>query len=419
MNKQTGLSILLIVLILGSIVGMSIGARPEIDTTYQDFEEDLNIPSEMYLGETEAIVSEMFSELIIASKTDVFEQTKIENDLIAIEGVKRSSIQFNKDTQEEIILIAKIVIDPLLQEEIIAEINNLEYLTSEPIEIYKQARVEINNTVNFRKGEDENKTIDYDFVDYIVDAVVNVNTLKKDKIQGQLQASFKGEFLEYVILYETTNLTSSPSLVFDEQEISIIEWNEKYRYSTNTSYLNENDENSIKESIPEIEKVTIVPDYTLVYQGLDINISQEDLNISEIEAIDSNLDETKISFIADYNLSNYEEIKEKLIENGFLEENKTKDFEKKYLLESSVEINDITEKITPLDLELENIEKEAILDVEKITLQEEEYSYSEKTYPVWLNYPEDVNKQTIVFNVQAYVTRQDIMFLMLDKKIEE
>ena len=419
MNKQTGLSILLIVLILGSIVGMSIGARPEIDTTYQDFEEDLNIPSEMYLGETEAIVSEMFSELIIASKTDVFEQTKIENDLIAIEGVKRSSIQFNKDTQEEIILIAKIVIDPLLQEEIIAEINNLEYLTSEPIEIYKQARVEINNTVNFRKGEDENKTIDYDFVDYIVDAVVNVNTLKKDKIQGQLQASFKGEFLEYVILYETTNLTSSPSLVFDEQEISIIEWNEKYRYSTNTSYLNENDENSIKESIPEIEKVTIVPDYTLVYQGLDINISQEDLNISEIEAIDYNLDETKISFIADYNLSNYEEIKEKLIENGFLEENKTKDFEKKYLLESSVEINDITEKITPLDLELENIEKEAILDVEKITLQEEEYSYSEKTYPVWLNYPEDVNKQTIVFNVQAYVTRQDIMFLMLDKKLEE
>lgn len=419
MNKQTGLSILLIVLILGSIVGMSIGARPEIDTTYQDFEEDLNIPSEMYLGETEAIVSEMFSELIIASKTDVFEQTKIENDLIAIEGVKRSSIQFNKDTQEEIILIAKIVIDPLLQEEIIAEINNLEYLTSEPIEIYKQARVEINNTVNFRKGEDENKTIDYDFVDYIVDAVVNVNTLKKDKIQGQLQASFKGEVLEYVILYETTNLTSSPSLVFDEQEISIIEWNEKYRYSTNTSYLNENDENSIKESIPEIEKVTIVPDYTLVYQGLDINISQEDLNISEIETIDSNLDETKISFIADYNLSNYEEIKEKLIENGFLEENKTKDFEKKYLLESSVEINDITEKITPLDLELKNIEKEAILDVEKITLQEEEYSYSEKTYPVWLNYPEDVNKQTIVFNVQAYVTRQDIMFLMLDKKIEE
>lgn len=419
MNKQTGLSILLVVLILGSIVGMSIGARPEIDTTYQDFEEDLNIPSEMYLGETEAIVSEMFSELIIASKTDVFEQTKIENDLIAIEGVKRSSIQFNKDTQEEIILIAKIVIDPLLQEEIIAEINNLEYLTSEPIEIYKQARVEINNTVNFRKGEDENKTIDYDFVDYIVDAVVNVNTLKKDKIQGQLQASFKGEVLEYVILYETTNLTSSPSLVFDEQEISIIEWNEKYRYSTNTSYLNENDENSIKESIPEIEKVTIVPDYTLVYQGLDINISQEDLNISEIEAIDSNLDETKISFIADYNLSNYEEIKEKLIENGFLEENKTKDFEKKYLLESSVEINDITEKITPLDLELENIEKEAILDVEKITLQEEEYSYSEKTYPVWLNYPEDVNKQTIVFNVQAYVTRQDIMFLMLDKKLEE
>ncbi|MDD4049540.1 MAG: hypothetical protein PHX47_00855 [Candidatus ainarchaeum sp.] len=419
MNKQTGLSILLIVLILGSIVGMSIGARPEIDTTYQDFEEDLNIPSEMYLGETEAIVSEMFSELIIASKTDVFEQTKIENDLIAIEGVKRSSIQFNKDTQEEIILIAKIVIDPLLQEEIIAEINNLEYLTSEPIEIYKQARVEINNTVNFRKGEDENKTIDYDFVDYIVDAVVNVNTLKKDKIQGQLQASFKGEVLEYVILYETTNLTSSPSLVFDEQEISIIEWNEKYRYSTNTNYLNENDENSIKESIPEIEKVTIVPDYTLVYQGLDINISQEDLNISEIEAIDYNLDETKISFIADYNLSNYEEIKEKLIENGFLEENKTKDFKKKYLLESSVEINDITEKITPLDLELENIEKEAILDVEKITLQEEEYSYSEKTYPVWLNYPEDVNKQTIVFNVQAYVTRQDIMFLMLDKKIEE
>ncbi len=419
MNKQTGLSILLVVLILGSIVGMSIGARPEIDTTYQDFEEDLNIPSEMYLGETEAIVSEMFSELIIASKTDVFEQTKIENDLIAIEGVKRSSIQFNKDTQEEIILIAKIVIDPLLQEEIIAEINNLEYLTSEPIEIYKQARVEINNTVNFRKGEDENKTIDYDFVDYIVDAVVNVNTLKKDKIQGQLQASFKGEVLEYVILYETTNLTSSPSLVFDEQEISIIEWNEKYRYSTNTSYLNENDENSIKGSIPEIEKVTIVPDYTLVYQGLDINISQEDLNISEIEAIDYNLDETKISFIADYNLSNYEEIKEKLIENGFLEENKTKDFKKKYLLESSVEINDITEKITPLDLELENIEKEAILDVEKITLQEEEYSYSEKTYPVWLNYPEDVNKQTIVFNVQAYVTRQDIMFLMLDKKLEE
>lgn len=419
MNKQTGLSILLIVLILGSIVGMSIGARPEIDNTYQDFEEDLNIPSEMYLGETEAIVSEMFSELIIASKTDVFEQTKIENDLIAIEGVKRSSIQFNKDSEEEIILIAKIVIDPLLQEEIIAEINNLEYLTSEPIEIYKQARVEINNTVNFRKGEDENKTIDYDFVDYIVDAVVNVNTLKKDKIQGQLQASFKGEVLEYVILYETTNLTSSPSLVFDEQEISIIEWNEKYRYSTNTSYLNENDENSIKESIPEIEKVTIVPDYTLVYQGLDINISQEDLNISEIEAIDYNLDETKISFIADYNLSNYEEIKEKLIENGFLEENKTKDFEKKYLLESSVEINDITEKITPLDLELENIEKEAILDVEKITLQEEEYSYSEKTYPVWLNYPEDVNKQTIVFNVQAYVTRQDIMFLMLDKKLEE
>jgi hypothetical protein len=419
MNKQTGLSILLVVLILGSIVGMSIGARPEIDTTYQDFEEDLNIPSEMYLGETEAIVSEMFSELIIASKTDVFEQTKIENDLIAIEGIKRSSIQFNKDTQEEIILIAKIVIDPLLQEEIIAEINNLEYLTSEPIEIYKQARVEINNTVNFRKGEDENKTIDYDFVDYIVDAVVNVNTLKKDKIQGQLQASFKGEVLEYVILYETTNLTSSPSLVFDEQEISIIEWNEKYRYSTNTSYLNENDENSIKESIPEIEKVTIVPDYTLVYQGLDINISQEDLNISEIEAIDYNLDETKISFIADYNLSNYEEIKEKLIENGFLEENKTKDFEKKYLLESSVEINDITEKITPLDLELENIEKEAILDVEKITLQEEEYSYSEKTYPVWLEYPEDINKEIINFNVQAYVTRKDIMFLMLDKKIEE
>ncbi|NCP72527.1 hypothetical protein GW835_04015 [archaeon] len=419
MNKQAGLSILLVVLILGSIVGMSIGARPDVDTTYQDFEEDLNIPSEMYVGETEAIVSEMFSELIIASNTDVFEQTKIENDLIAIEGVKRSSIQFNKDSEEKIILIAKIVIDPLLQEEIITEINNLEYLTSEPIEIYKQARVEINNSVNFRATSDENKTMDYDFVDYIVDAVVNVNTLKKDNIQGQLQASFKGEVLEYVILYETTNLTSSPSLVFDEQEINILEWNEKYRYSTKTNYLNDNDENSIKEKINEIEKVTIVPDYSLVYQGLDINVSKEDLNISEIESIDKNIEEIKISFIADYNLSNYTEIKEKLIENGFLEENKVKDFEKKYLLESSVEIENIIEKITPLDLELEEIEKEAILDVEKITLQEEEYTYSEKTYPVWLEYPEDINKEIINFNVQAYVTRKDIMFLMLDKKIEE
>jgi len=59
------------------------------------------------------------------------------------------------------------------------------------------------------------------------------------------------------------------------------------------------------------------------------------------------------------------------------------------------------------------------LDVEKITLQEEEYTYSEKTYPVWLEYPEDINKEIINFNVQAYVTRKDIMFLMLDKKIEE
>lgn len=423
MKKETIMSLVLVILILGSIIGMSIGARP--DQGYiEGPEKDINydaIPVEGYYGEVQTTITETYPEIIIASKTNVFDKTTIEKDLIPITGIKRTTVNFSKLQDESIIVIIRAVIDEKEIKNIIEKINNLDYLTSEPIEYYKQGSININEKILFTNTQDQNKTLQYSFIDFRTEAIIGIETVKGDVVSGQLQASFRGEAPEQIIFYESSNITNSPRLLMDDVTLDLLEWKEEYLYNFKGPFKSSITTQEIKELLDLNQEVIINNDMRLVYNNLNLKeITLEEINVESIENIRQEENKIIFSLKQKTTLEEYFFVIETLEENGFLKEDIFSEPETYYFIESSSLIENIEETLFKKNISLTEISQKAIFDIEEITLQEEVYNYKEKLYEVWLSYPKDLKKTTFTFTAQAYAAKKDIMFITLDKKeIEE
>jgi hypothetical protein len=422
MKKDVIISLILVILILGSVIGMAIGTRPDTeDNNYPENPDENNnqVVQESYFGEIDAVVAETFPEIIIASKTTLFEKSEIEEDFMNISGVTRVVVEFNKLEDDDIIVIIRAIIDDTKTKEIYSEIQEKEYLTSEPIEFYKTARIDVNNEVIFNNTRDENKTIEYQFIDQRIDAIIGIETIKEDLVSGQLQAIFSGETIDTIMFYEITNLTSSPQLVMGEVTLDDFEWENDFLYSAKGDIDNIVDENTILELLNIEKEIMTQRENTVVYNQLN-EISVEDINSEKITDIQYLETSTNITLV-DLNKEEYLEVINLLEDYNFEKENITKEPTVNYhIISEGTQINDIKEKLEGLNLEIIETNKKIIFNIDEIEISGSTYVYSEETYETWALFPEDLELEEFEFDVFAQVSRDEILFLNLTKKeIEE
>jgi hypothetical protein len=407
MKKETILSLVLVILILGSIIGMAVGTRPDVDDpVIEDPEDEKELKT--YFTNANATVLDTYPELLIVSKTDVFENSVVEGDLLKIEGITRVVVEFDKQ-EEDFIVIIRAIIDDSKKEEIINSIYDINYFTSDPIEFYKQADLDLNEKVTFTN--DENKTLEYDFVDYRVQGIIGIDTLKEDVVSGQIQAIFRGEMPETLMFYEISNVTASPEMITENINLEVLEWKEEYLIDVS---FNLEDDLNISENIDGNFQVNRDFQGLLEYQ-IDQNISY-DLNYPTIE--DFFIDENKISFVLkeiDYN--QYTQTLSALEEINLFEENIITRPKIKYSI-TTTEVENITTEIETLPFLEKNTFKKAIFDISTITIEDVEYTYKEETIDVWLEYPQDLEKTNFDLFFQGYALRDELMFVNL-QKIEE
>lgn len=416
MNKKALLSVILVILIFGSIIGMAVGTRPE-RPIYDDLDQNIvELPIENYYSEVQTNITEVYPEIIIASKTDVYDKSTIEKDIISVKGIKRATAEFTKLQDDSIIVIIRAVVEEKEIENIILEIEKLNYLTSQPIEFYKQGVIALKEKVLFESYEDENKTLSYDFIDRRIEAIIGIETIKGDAVKGQLQASFRGEAIDRIVFYESTNITNSPRLLVDNITLSSPEFVEEYLYSGTNDFKDKVLEAELFALLDINQGVVIKNDNKIVYNNLLKEINIEDLNTELITNIYKEEEKTTFFLKEDLSYEEYLEIINLLEENDFLKEDIIEDVKINYLITTFKKIESIENKLSSKKIELKSISQKAIFKFESLEIQGEILNYNEGAYQVWLDYPIDFEKEEYSFIAQAYATKKEILFLSLDKE---
>jgi len=415
MKKETILSLVLVILILGSVVGMALGTRSNTQPTDTPDQNVQEIPTEGYSGNANSIISQVYPELIVASKTTVFDTNQIQSDFININGIKKITVEFNKLQDENIIVIVRAVIDEAQQQEIVDSIKNLTYLTSSPIEFYKQATIDLNGKIMFTSVSDENKTIDYEFIDQRVSAIVGLETQKDDNVSGQIQALFRGEKPDSLIFYESTNKSATPQMVIGAVTLNLLDWKEEYLLKGEGSIENQISKETILSDLNIEKEATIDVGNKLIYKDINtVDFNSENIdnnNISNITISDGNINVTLKDSIT---FEEYTEVLNLLEDNNLSKENILEEPKVNYYI--ILEKEPTTEMITTLNnlnISILETNKKGNFDISTIEIEGNTYNYPDQNYGAWLLYPEDLNKTSFDFTAQAYVSRKEIMFINL------
>jgi len=417
MKKETILSIFLSLLILGSIVGMYYGGTANNEDDYNEPEpQEQDIDN--YLGEIDGKITSTIPEVIVVSKTEFFETSQIEKDLLEIEGVKKASVEYNKQNEDEIIVILRINIEEEKINSIISQINQFEYLLSDPIEFYKQGILDLNDKIVLNSATDENKTIEYEFIDYRAEGIIGIETLKDDIVSGQLQATFYGTEPYGIVFFETSNVTAAPKLLNEEISLEVFEWKEDYLYKGEGNYFEDIEKEIILEKTEILveENIEIEKNPVLAYKNEDLKeISIEDFDLNYFLNIEKLEEEMMILFDENISFEEYGVAKELLEEKGFLKEDITKEITTNYYITTENLLHEeMIDSLEEINIKITEVNKNAVFDLEEIEIDSNIYNYPEKYHEKWLLYPEYTEKEIIDFNMQAYVSRNEIMFLFLE-----
>lgn len=416
-KKETIISIVLVLLILGGIFGMAIGSRPSNDGPDIDWQDPEELPMQVYFAEATSKIRELQPTLLVISETDFFDSQKIQQDVLEIDGVLSAFVEFNQIDEENIVVIINTNIEKDNQESIVDEIRNLEYLLSDPVEFYKRGIIDLSEKILFTDGFDENKSLEYQFVDHRIDAILNINSRVDDEISGQIQGVFRGERPESLIFFEISNITQTPQMVFGEQEFEVLEWVDEYFYVIESSLENSVEKNILEEVFENNVEVFKEIDSTLVFSG-DYNLSNIDFNFSQIQGIDEvNSFEEEIVFFLDSNISfeDYMQVLDVIEENNFNLEDIIKEPTVLYQVNLIGEFLDVSSSLEEINLSIREVNKKGIIDISNIIIDEKEYFYQEQEYEFWFEHPKNTNQESFIFTVQAYAQEKEILFLMIDK----
>lgn len=387
-------------------------------------EDDYNEPEpqeqdiDNYLGEIDGKITSTIPEVIVVSKTEFFETSQIEKDLLEIEGVKKASVEYNKQNEDEIIVILRINIEEEKINSIISQINQFEYLLSDPIEFYKQGILDLNDKIVLNSATDENKTIEYEFIDYRAEGIIGIETLKDDIVSGQLQATFYGTEPYGIVFFETSNVTAAPKLLNEEISLEVFEWKEDYLYKGEGNYFEDIEKEIILEKTEILveENIEIEKNPVLAYKNEDLKeISIEDFDLNYFLNIEKLEEEMMILFDENISFEEYGVAKELLEEKGFLKEDITKEITTNYYITTENLLHEeMIDSLEEINIKITEVNKNAVFDLEEIEIDSNIYNYPEKYHEKWLLYPEYTEKEIIDFNMQAYVSRNEIMFLFLE-----
>jgi hypothetical protein len=86
-----------------------------------------------------------------------------------------------------------------------------------------------------------------------------------------------------------------------------------------------------------------------------------------------------------------------------------------YLENENSDVNSTKNKLTSINLNVISVQQGAFVDISKITLNNKVYTFKNEIAKAWVNYPADKNKTTYLFNVQGYVTRNELLNVAINE----
>lgn len=431
-STEAVVSIIVVILFIGSIFGFALGGRPDSDTPVVDdnkpVDTDFNLPLEVYLGQIDSNVLEIYPQIIVAGNTDIYDVEEVKGKFYEIDGVKSPTVNFNKDVNGNIVAIVKIIINGNKKEEIVNKINDFNFI-KEP-EIYQMGLVSLPKKTIDLVGDD-NKTKDYQMTIEKMEAILGIETLKKDQILAQIQIVFRGETPTQFLILESQNLSSSPQMVFGEINSDLSDWLDSYTVVSKTNIdnnisLSEIEELFVDENLEITIKFIDNLEYKLLedqnFESLKIDLQalkDENGTIIKDTQIDENESKLIVSFNEGYDLIQYLETKQKLsekIEGTPLIINMPKQQINLIFNTGDLNLEAISQKLETKEVEITNVTRLAEFDLLKVTLNNIDYTFKERYATAHLLWPEGENKSNFDLIVNAFAIRDELMFVQLEEK---
>lgn len=302
MNSNQLMSIFIIVVMVGSILGFSIlytGGRDETPSPTNEpspFDEGtiLNMDS----GPVEGKIIELLPKILFSAGTDEAEINEIDALLYSINGIYRIDSRYRQNTEPSIsgalIYIAEISFDDssISAEELMDAIreNTEEVLFGQ--EAYKIVLVSIPKEVEFTEP-DLNLTRTHVFDEPLTQAYVTIDSLKGDEIEIIIRASFSGKALVSSIAYLNSNITASPEYILLEKDVSIDSLKDELFFSVEMNYSSFLEEDELKERILSLEGINELE--------LNLSLPQNYISIEITDENASSFTQDLNSFLTDFN----------------------------------------------------------------------------------------------------------------------
>ena len=433
-SKETIISLLIVLLFVGSIFGMAIGSgdRSSINNNATDtntaVNPDENKPTEFFTAYIDSNVLDLYPQIIVVGTTTVYDESTIDTRLKQISGIKKNTISFQKGTDQNIITMIKILIDADKKTEIIASLDKVEFLSTPGV--YQSALLSMPKGKIMLSG-DNNTTKEYEFTDSKVDGMVGTLTEKGDELKAQIQIIFQGETPIRFLAIESQNLSTNTQIMMTTKNIAIKEWNPEIRIYANSLITNEFDSNEIILILDEQNiKIERSVEGSLGFTVLsnpkinDINAyfsELKDENESIIKDLTFDENNATINFNQALNEEKYNTINNKLIEFGIDDLKITSEPQNIYRIEfnaDEINLDEIKQKLITGGLTFKIAEKNATFNVSTIEYLGKNYTYDANTTTAWLIYPDDLNKTSVDLILQGYYSRNKIWYIDLQEKRE-
>lgn len=450
LDNKTIFSILLVLLFVGSIFAiMTTGgdrAKPGSDI---NSDLNVNLTPVNYNAQFDANVLEVFPQIIVAGKPVDYDQASIDNKLLELQGLKSKNVSFRQTEDGSINVVITLNILADKKQEIVSKIKELNII-EEPIEMYQYALLSVPAEVNFTN--DNNQEILYSFGATPIEGIINIETLKEDNISVACYATFSGQKLLSATGIEMYNISSYPQMLISSGDFNVISYDDII-YSEINFDFNENNmggsvdqylEYKINKEYPN-SKVTLEVTKPLIFnngnnnkeeitetlnniktttakQMKDLNATGDFNNSFDFE-VDENTTTVTFGNYFKHNFLNY-------ILNKIL-------FDLKYLPESGYTDNPliVQRPVITANIEFETnyVDKEKLaeilnkkpedlnlktlvtVDTSNLIIENKKYNYEETSTQALVDYPQDLNKTTLTLQIQAYVQRDNILYLGLQK----
>lgn len=427
LDNKTIFSILLVLLFVGSIFAiMTTGgdrAKPGSDI---NSDLNVNLTPVNYNAQFDANVLEVFPQIIVAGKPVDYDQASIDNKLLELQGLKSKNVSFRQTEDGSINVVITLNILADKKQEIVSKIKELNII-EEPIEMYQYALLSVPAEVNFTN--DNNQEILYSFGATPIEGIINIETIKEDNIFVACYATFSGQKLLSATGIEMYNLSSYPQMLISSGDFNVIGYDAKILLDAQTTLIYSKDKKEIEEKIKtDYNDTEITFSFS---QNLMFTIP-EDKNTEELGiALDNLRDENKFSNYSlneedlslevylneDTKDNEYQELKTQIkeISGATVITNEPKTNISAILNYENIDIskiNNILEKYGFTDIKYKTI---ANVDTSNLIIENKKYNYEETSTQALVDYPQDLNKTTLTLQIQAYVQRDNILYLGLQK----